>query len=191
MVLNVWYIFRLKTYAKYHNLLAKSDILLSADALQKFTETGFECFNLKSCCTIVMVCQLANFSNVHINKRFSYIPHKYNKQKWIFMMKIKCVVFRWSIKWRRKINFISHNAETVNLWKHAEIWSRMSKTLYEIQTIYQLALGNMCGTESILGPCCKTIRNKLYTKAGKQKIWYQISFIRNIMHSVLNICNWI
>ena len=138
-----------------------------------------------------MVCQLANFSNVHIKKRFSYIPRKYNKQKWIFMMKIKCVVFRWSIKWRRKINFISHNAETVNLWKHAEIWSRMSKTLYEIQTIYQLALGNMCGTESILGPCCKTIRNKLYTKAGKQKIWYQISFIRNIMHSVLNICNWI
>ena len=138
-----------------------------------------------------MVCQLANFSNVHIKKRFSYIPRKYNKQKWIFMMKIKCVVFRWSIKWRRKINFISHNAETVNLWKHAEIWSRMSKTLYEIQTIYQLALGNMCGTEIILGPRCKTIRNKLYTKAGKQKIWYQISFIRNIMHCVFNIWNWI
>ena len=103
----------------------------------------------------------------------------------------KCVVFRWSIKWRKKISLISYNAQTVNLWKHAKIWSRISKILYEIQTIYQLALGNMCGTEIILGPCCKTIRNKLYTKAGKQKIWYEISFIRNIMHSVLNICNWI
>ena len=69
----------MKTYAKYHNLLEKSDVLLSADALQNFTETGFECFNINLCFRIFMVCQLVNFSDVHINKRFSYTPHRYKQ----------------------------------------------------------------------------------------------------------------
>ena len=69
----------LKTYAKYHNLLEKSDVLLSADALQNFTETDFECFNINLCFRIFMVCQLVNFSDVHINKRFSYTPHRYKQ----------------------------------------------------------------------------------------------------------------
>ena len=54
-----------------------------------------------------MVFQLANFSNVHIKKRFSYIPHKYNKQKWIFMMK-------------KKVLYLDEvlNEEKKSVWSH-------------------------------------------------------------------------